>query len=1035
MDIFIDRKPTPWRLTDLILSLWQRLLPLMLPLAIFLVALLPRVMGLSTFITADEDDQIMFASLFLKSALKGNLSNALVLGYPGVPTLILGALGVGARYLFHYSGLWPLAWVSADLMTTLEQTTLKFGVFEYPLDFILWVRAPLALMSAWCVLGIYLLLKRLLDEPLALLATLVIAFDPFILAHTRVIHVDAPLAYFMFLAFLAFVLYVTQGGWKTLVLAGLFAGLAALSKTGPAAFLGPILVVSGMGYAWLYQPALSHYSQKIQSRWIYWRRFFLAIGGCGLIGGGSFFALWPNMWSHPIASVSWIIRNLASVNKGAHPTTGIFWGERLSDQSPFYYLLVLPYHLTPLTTIGVLAGLAMLMAGAVAYWRNRHSRSHEAGIAVQTLPLTLSLLAYVVLFITPICFVSRRGDRYALPVYFALDLLAVLGLWWLSTYLARPHKNFIHLFTPNSLLRGLIFLQILFILPIHPYYLAYFNPLLGGGSVASYYLNVGWGEGLDQAARYLNEQTDSKPHQVAAWYSKQFSPFYKSTTIDLSNQGAALYSEYVVFYINQVQRGFPSREILDYFHQRQPEHIVKLGGISYAWIYKGPVISSDPLTGFAFPTRARFGGGAELLGLNVPMQTMPADKFAVSQTDRLSHTTSIFSQEMPGLPVTLYWKTINRISGKQNIYIRLVDEQGNAWGQVDRLILAGLWRPDRWRPDFFIRDEYRLPIDPATPPGKYHFEVGMYDFVTGQSHGVAKNIGNILLTSPETPSWSGQLSLKNTLTKPLNNSLTLLGHTYQNLQVPPGAEVMGKVFWQATQAITQNYTLQFWMPDANGKKLIIYEAPLSDNYPNSQWRSTEVVGEAYRFRIPARAPAGSYPMRVSVINPSVKQPIGADITLAQITVPQIKRNFNLPKEVIPVSAIVSDEIELVGYKLLDETVKPSGTFGLTLYWRSLRLATSNYTVFVHAIGPDQVMRGQWDSMPMQGASPTSGWLPGEIIVDTHRVLMMKDTPPWKYDIFVGMYDSVTGQRLHMSSTTSPVSDQRVWLTRIQAVEP
>jgi hypothetical protein len=173
---------------------------------------------------------------------------------------------------------------------------------------------------------------------------------------------------------------------------------------------------------------------------------------------------------------------------------------------------------------------------------------------------------------------------------------------------------------------------------------------------------------------------------------------------------------------------------------------------------------------------------------------------------------------------------------------------------------------------------------------------------------------------------------------------------------------------------------------------------------------------------------------VSVIDPDTGQAIGPAITLTQVRVKAQERNFELPQGVTPVSAFLNDEIELVGYKLLDETVTPEGSFGLTLYWRSLRPAAANYTVFVHAVGPDQVIRGQWDSVPAQGEAPTSGWLPGEVVEDHYQVPLAKDAPPWKYDIFVGMYDPLTGQRLPASSQLSPISENRVWLTRIQAVE-
>jgi hypothetical protein len=73
-------------------------------------------------------------------------------------------------------------------------------------------------------------------------------------------------------------------------------------------------------------------------------------------------------------------------------------------------------------------------------------------------------------------------------------------------------------------------------------------------------------------------------------------------------------------------------------------------------------------------------------------------------------------------------------------------------------------------------------------------------------------------------------------------------------------------------------------------------------------------------------------------------------------------------------------------------------------------------------------------VPVQGTAPTSGWLPGEVIEDHYEVPLAKDAPPWKYDIFVGMYDPLTGQRLPATSPLSPVSENRVWLTRVQAVE-
>jgi 4-amino-4-deoxy-L-arabinose transferase-like glycosyltransferase len=996
---------------------------LLILLAVFLVALLPRIMGLDTFITADEDDQIMFASHFLKSVLTGNFGGALVLGYPGVPTLMLAAGGVAARYFFHYNGWNPLPWVTSDFFSTLEATTLRFGYFDHPLDFLVWVRLPMVVVAALAIVGIYLFTQRLINEQVALVAAVLLSFDPFILAHSRVVHVDAPMAYFMFLSFLAFMLYLDRGTWYWLIWSGLFGGLAGLSKT-PAAVLGPILVLAGALFALFPPPE--------QPRPLRWKRLAIALVVWGLIAVAAVFALWPSMWARPVYAVQWIVNNVLSVSEGAHPTTGVFWNDWQSDRNPFYYLWVFPFHLTVLTTIGTVTGLVMIVTGLSDWLRGRQSW------VAQMLPLALGLVMYAVVVIGPISLVARRGDRYILPVYFAIGLLAAVGLWWFAGLLVTrlPAVMSRLKLTRGRLLGALLLLQTVAVLLYHPYYLAYFNPLMGGRWLAPRFINIGWGEGLDVAARYLNQTTDQSARPVvAAWYSNQFAPYYQGQTIDLSNQTAALTADYTVFYINQVQRGFPSEEILDYFRQRQPEKVIKLGGIEYAWIYEGPVVSRTPPEDAAFPVGMLIGGGANLVAVDVPQTTLAVDEFA-PQVNIIDESLPVrYTETRSGLPVTLYWETLAQIRGEHNVYIRLVDPQGNVWGQVDRMVLAGMWRPDRWRSGYFLRDEYRLPIEPGTPPGSYHLEVGVYDFETGQSYGVVKNIGELTLTAPVSPASPADLNETELLMVSVAPQLNLVTHTFGDTVGKPGTEIIGKIFWQAGQVIDTSHELEFSFLGPNRKRYIVHEQePLSASYPEPNWRAGEVVGQAYRFLIPAVAPPGEYPLEIRVMDPDTGAAIGEPVMLANITVEEYARNFELPTGVVPVSVVVNDELELVGYKLNDTSVAPDSTFGLTLYWRSLGFADSNYTVFVHAVGPDQTIRGQWDSMPAHGAAPTSGWVPGQIVEDHFEVLMNKDMPPWKYDIFVGMYDPVTGERLPMFSTQAPVSDNRAWLTRVQGEE-
>src|SRR5512137_2140441 len=101
-----------------------------IPLTVLLAALIPRVLGLDRFLTADEDDQLGFAANFFIAVLAGDWKRAVLLGYPGVPTMALGGLGLALRYWLHIWGVAPLAEVGPTMAATLRQAA------GHPLDYI-----------------------------------------------------------------------------------------------------------------------------------------------------------------------------------------------------------------------------------------------------------------------------------------------------------------------------------------------------------------------------------------------------------------------------------------------------------------------------------------------------------------------------------------------------------------------------------------------------------------------------------------------------------------------------------------------------------------------------------------------------------------------------------------------------------------------------------------------------------------------------------------------------------------------------------
>ena len=53
------------------------------------------------------------------------------------------------------------------------------------------------------------------------------------------------------------------------------------------------------------------------------------------------------------------------------------------------------------------------------------------------------------------------------------------------------------------------------------------------------------------------------------------------------------------------------------------------------------------------------------------------------------------------------------------------------------------------------------------------------------------------------------------------------------------------------------------------------------------------------------------------------------------------------------------------------------------------------------------------NVPAAGARPTTGWLPGEVIHDTHPLTLAPDASPGRYLLEVGMYDPTSGERTHV----------------------
>ncbi len=97
-------------------------------------------------------------------------------------------------------------------------------------------------------------------------------------------------------------------------------------------------------------------------------------------------------------------------------------------------------------------------------------------------------------------------------------------------------------------------------------------------------------------------------------------------------------------------------------------------------------------------------------------------------------------------------------------------------------------------------------------------------------------------------------------------------------------------------------------------------------------------------------------------------------------------------------ATLDARVTLIGYK----TERAQETLFVTLHWLALQEFAVDYASFAHLVDAQGALIAQSDGTPDQGLTPTTRWIPGEVITD-RRALSLREAAPGDYRIIVGMY--------------------------------
>lgn len=971
-------------------------------MGLFLLALAVRLPALGQFLTPDEFLWVDRSRNFLAGLLNSTyvcesptnhtgleqavgLACTLRTGHPGVTTMWTGSLGILLRYVADQAP-GPLF----DYVVSIQTN---------PLDprFIAPVRLPTVVLTSFWVAIIYgLVWRQFGDWRVALAAGLLLALDPFHAALSRVIHHDALSTTFMTLSLLMALIYWSQRasrGW--LAVSGVMAGFAFLSKS-PSLFLMPFIALIGL---W------SLGSQRMRGDALTWRHVALTVGdgllwfGCAAI---TFVAFWPAMWVIPIDTLRTVFFIGSKYATGGHAKGNYFLGTVSQDPGVLFYPVTWLLRSSPLIWVGLVAAAIVLVKQRSNEAANQQDEKSPGGRL--TVWSVIILLAFVILFVLFLTFGEKKQDRYILPVYPVLGIVAAIGLAGISG-LARQWARVGKL--AGSQLQASLFVVILLFQGIlvvfnYPYYLTYYNPLLGGIKVAERAVTIGWGEGLELAADYLNQKPGAEDMRVSAWYQSTFAPFFKGKAISYSQEkGKAMAGEYVVFYINQLQRRFPDDELFRYFETRyQPETTIPLKGVDYVVIYPGPRIQHYVEDRVDENGRV-YRGIAALLGWDW-------------QGDADSQRLQVAAGEP--LPFRLYWEYLGKVP-EERFFFRLVGSDERIWAEgISQPVLSENGDPTTWRQGQIITEEGELPVPPGTPPGEYELQIGFYTQAPAVTEGEL-----IFDLPPEDDLVEVILSAQQIAVDDLALSrqqdtqfgdLRLLGTTSLETPLMSGKPWGVDVYWQAEGDVDTDFYARLSLVDGNGEARWSWDAaPLVSFYPTSRWEAGEVVRSWLAVVPTPRTPGGEYDLSLTLLDEAGQT--AGEATLGPVRVEGRVRSFGVPRVETPVGAVFGDGIELVGFDLQSpgDQIQSGDEVAVNLVWRAVAPVEADYTVSVQLLGPDGQVYGQKDAAPAQGDAPTSTWSPGEVLSVPYRLTVAPAAPPGEYQLIAAMYMVETGERL------------------------
>jgi hypothetical protein len=263
-------------------------------------------------------------------------------------------------------------------------------------------------------------------------------------------------------------------------------------------------------------------------------------------------------------------------------------------------------------------------------------------------------------------------------------------------------------------------------------------------------------------------------------------------------------------------------------------------------------------------------------------------------------------------------------------------------------------------------------------------------------------------TAPAAPAVSstGQAPESTPLVSPTaDGQIALLGVYGAEERLWPGSSFTLTLRWQTSAPITASYRSFVHVLD-DQSSLVAQSDGVPGGRETTTWSIGETIDDTHLLSLPDDVKPGPYQIVAGMYDAQTGARLrlmGQDaVRLMTIAIQAMQQRINQG---------FGDFATLLGVDGLPDSIAAGEVIKPTLYWRPLAAPAASYLISLQLFGENKGLAAQVDEVPGNGARPTTGWQPGEIIVDSHLLNLPADLPPGQYRLLLLMFDATSGAQV------------------------